>query len=96
MDLFALAAVLFEALTGKLPWDSARGEPLSRVNSPARRASRVRTDGDLTMALDRVLAQALDPDPNRRFGDAEEFAGALSRAIHGDPREVSTVASVHR
>lgn len=96
VDLFALAAVLFEALTGNLPWDVARGEPLGRVDSPARRASRVRTDGDLTMALDRVLTQALDLDPNRRFSDAEEFSGALSRAIHGDPREQSIVASVHR
>ncbi len=96
VDQFALAAVLFEAVTGKLPWDKAVGDPLSRVTQPSRRASRVRTDGLVTMALDRVLAQALDPDPNRRFSDTKDFSEALNRAIHGDPREVSTVASVHR
>lgn len=95
-DLFALAAVLFEALTGRLPWDKAQGDPLSRVNEPSRRASRVRPDGMITMALDRALAQALDPDPNRRYSDAKDFSDALSRAIRGDPRELSTVASVHR
>jgi serine/threonine protein kinase len=96
VDQFALAAVLFEAVTGRLPWDNAVGDPLSRVTQPARRASRVRTDGQITMALDRVLAQALDPEPSRRFSDTQEFSDALNRAVHGDPREVSTVASVHR
>jgi serine/threonine protein kinase len=95
-DQFAMAAVLFEALTGDLPWDNARGDPLSRVDNPTRRASRTRTDGMITMALDRALARALDPDPNRRYSDAKDFADDLNRAIHGDPRDESTVASVHR
>ena len=96
VDLFALAAVLFEALTGELPWENSRGDPLSRLDQPARRASRVRTDSLINMGLDRALGQALDPDPNRRYGDAQEFSDALNRAIHGDPREASVVASVHR
>ncbi len=96
VDQFALAAVLFEAATGQLPWANAQGNPESRLDKPARRASRVRTDGEISMALDRVLTRALDPDPARRFADARDFSDGLYRALHGDPREVSTVASVHR
>ncbi len=95
-DQFALAAVLFEALTGELPWEVERGEPLGRVDQAPRRASRLREDAEITMALDRALARALDPDPNRRYMDVKELADALHKALHGDPRDLSTVATVHR
>src|SRR5258706_3706235 len=69
-DVFSLGAVLFEMLTGKRlreirdeieAWNHvASGQvPLLRAVRP-----------DLSEALERLLAQALAPEPERRFADA--------------------------
>jgi Protein kinase domain len=65
-DVYAMASLLFELLTG----EPARGRTFTRTVRP-----------DVPRALDRVLARALDPDPERRFPDARAFAGALARSV---------------
>ena len=65
-DVYAMASLLFELITG----DPARGRTFPRTVRP-----------DVPRALDRVLARALDPDPERRFPDARAFAGALARSV---------------
>jgi serine/threonine-protein kinase len=65
-DVYAMASLLFELLTG----EPARGRTSPRTVRP-----------DVPRALDRVLARALDPDPERRFPDARAFAGALTRSV---------------
>jgi hypothetical protein len=65
-DIYAMASLLFELLTG----EPARGRTFPRTVRP-----------DVPRALDRVLARALDPDPDRRFTDARAFAGALARSV---------------
>ena len=44
---------------------------------------------DVPRALDRVLARALDPDPERRFPDARAFADALARSVETEPVDAS-------
>src|SRR5262245_8539798 len=65
-DVFAVAAVLFDTLTG---------------DPPAGRTSVRTVREDLPRSLDRVIARALDPDPERRYQDARGFADALERSI---------------
>jgi serine/threonine protein kinase len=93
-DLFSVGAVLFEALTRQAPWpDVAAADRLER---PARRVSAARGDGKITMALDRVVTRALDPDPARRYSDAQEMISALATSHVADGDEVSTVETLHR
>ena len=65
-DLYAVAALLFEMLTG---------EP------PAGRTSVRASRSDVPRTLDRALARALEADPERRYPDARTFADALERSI---------------
>lgn len=69
-DVYAVASLLFELLTGESP----RGRTYARTVRP-----------DVPRALDRVLARALDPDPERRFPDARAFADALARSVETEP-----------
>jgi hypothetical protein len=65
-DVYAVAAVLFEMLTGEPP----RGRTSVRT---ARE--------DVPRSLDRALARGLDPDPERRYLDARGFADSLERSV---------------
>ena len=73
-DVYAIASLLFALLTGEPP----RGRTSARAARP-----------DVPRTLDRVLARALDPDPERRFPDARAFADALARSVETEPVDVS-------
>ncbi|HET7367092.1 MAG TPA: serine/threonine-protein kinase, partial [Gaiella sp.] len=73
-DVYAMASLLFELLTG----EPARGRTFPRAVRP-----------DVPRALDRVLARGLDPDPERRFPDARAFAGALARSVETETVDAS-------
>jgi eukaryotic-like serine/threonine-protein kinase len=65
-DVYAVAAVLFDMLTGEPP----RGRTSARAVREA-----------VPRSLDRAIARGLDPDPERRYADARSFADALERSI---------------
>jgi eukaryotic-like serine/threonine-protein kinase len=83
-DTYALGVVLFELLTGELPFPApARGlrtcEAL-RALATARRSevpSPRQINPDVPQPLDQVVRRCLDPDPGRRYQTAAELAQAL-------------------
>jgi hypothetical protein len=78
-DVFSLAAITFELLTGKRP--SGTGAQIGAL-----------PDGEFAGALQTVLARAMDDDPSRRQGSALAFAGALEAAAQG--RRITEIVAV--
>jgi eukaryotic-like serine/threonine-protein kinase len=81
-DIFSFGIVLYQMLTGALPFQSNSevGLLYEIVNTPAPSAVQVRRD--LPPALDRVLSTALQKDPKNRYASMDELLadlGALSR-----------------
>jgi len=96
-DLYSLGVVLFELLTGRLPFDG--GNPVEIAMRHVRDAPPRPSDWrpGLRRATDEVVLRALEKDPDRRFATASAMAAALLRARDGaGPVPVLRPASVRR
>jgi serine/threonine-protein kinase len=71
-DVFSLAAITFELLTGRRP--AGLGAEIGQIAA---------ADDAVARALHSVLARAMDDDPSRRYPTALAFAAALDAASHG-------------
>src|SRR5436305_4405646 len=78
-DLYALGVVLYEMVTGRRPF--ADQTPFGAAPPGARPPSPRRLAPDLDPAWERTLLRCLAPDPEDRFGSAEDVA----RALAGEP-----------
>ncbi len=73
-DLFAAAVCLYEAVTGRRPFEGA-GLTTAKLRKSFTPASAV--VGKASPGLDEFFSRALEPDPEKRFATADEFLRAL-------------------
>jgi len=80
-DLYSLACVLYEGLTGRPPFPRATDVALlwAHVHDEPERASQWRAE--LPGALDAVFARALAKEPERRYATAGALVGAVRAAL---------------
>lgn len=76
-DVYSLACVLYEMLTGKPPFGGKEGF-VKRFTEPPPNPSATRAD--LPTAIDAVIGRALAKSPKDRYPTAREFAIALNDA----------------
>jgi eukaryotic-like serine/threonine-protein kinase len=80
-DLYALAIVAYELLSGERPFEneSPTAEAAAHVNVPV--PSIAERCENLPQEADRVFRRALAKDPARRYGSAREFVAELRDAL---------------
>jgi hypothetical protein len=85
-DVYALGVVLFEALTGRMPYSV---EPTAHVKSVL---EAVKTESpqrprslrdDISPELEAVILKAIEKSPRLRYATAADFADDLERALAG-------------
>ena len=81
-DVYALALMAYEMLTGKLPFAGTTAQEImiARLRGEPLPIRRVRPDLDIPEGVERVIATALQRNPEDRFQSAPEFAAALAAA----------------
>jgi len=82
-DLYSLALVAFNLLTGDLPFPEASTGTLvvMRLTEQPRSLSEVRPDVDWPNELQAVMSRALARDPDLRYPSTRDFANALHAAV---------------
>jgi serine/threonine-protein kinase len=92
-DLYALGIVLFEALTGRPPYEG--DTPMAVVSAHAHApVPDIRTTlPDVPEGFARIIDRALSKDPNDRYADATSMAIALEAADSEAGGSEATVAS---
>jgi serine/threonine-protein kinase len=84
-DLYSIGIVLYELLTGRVPFDgdSAVTIALKQVSELPVPPSEI--NPQVTPELESVVLRALEKDPADRFADADEFIAALDAAASRIP-----------
>jgi len=82
-DLYSVGIILYELLTGRLPFDgeSAVAIAVQHLNDPPPPISSLRPD--VAPELEAAVMRALAKDPAARWADADEFIRALEGARAG-------------
>ena len=80
-DIYSLTCVLYEALTGDLPFRADSYEHLiaAHVSAPPPRPSEV--NKRVPASLDHVIARGMAKDPDDRYGSAAALGRAAKRAL---------------
>lgn len=89
-DLYGVGAIVYEMLTGDLPFTGEMSHVLARqltgeLVAPSVRAPHLR----ISPEIDDVVLRALARDPRKRPANAQELADALEQALRGTSRELS-------
>jgi DNA-binding SARP family transcriptional activator len=95
-DVYALGAMLYEMVTGALPFQARDlGQVLHQhLNAPVPDARALRPE--LPPALNAVIQQAMAKEPGDRYRSAAEFAAATTAAIGGRASQPSVVHTATR
>jgi serine/threonine-protein kinase len=95
-DIFALGAVLYEMLTGKIPYDAdtAAGQLVRRITDPVPNILDLRPD--LPGGVQEIIARSLAKRRYVRFPTASDMAQALDAVAQGRTPRETLVLDKHR
>jgi eukaryotic-like serine/threonine-protein kinase len=82
-DLYAIGVVLYELLTGTVPFEGESAVTIALKQVSAEPVPPSRVNPAVGAALDVVVMRALAKDPRARFASADEFIAALQQAREG-------------
>src|SRR3954463_10213956 len=79
-DLYSIGVMLYELLTGRVPFDAESPVAIAVRPGSDRPVPPAELNPGIPPALDAVVMKALEKDPARRFADADAFIAALEEA----------------
>ena len=79
-DLYSIGIVLYELLTGRVPFDAESPVSVALMQVSETPVPPMEVNPEVPPALDAVTLRAMEKDPARRYEDADAFIAALESA----------------
>ena len=92
-DLYSIGIILYELLTGRLPFGAELVSTVALKHLNERPTPPARLNRTITGGLNGIVLRALEKSPQARFSDAEAFSAALRREPTGSRRTSAPVAA---
>jgi eukaryotic-like serine/threonine-protein kinase len=89
-DVYALGVVIYQLLTGRLPWEGSTLAELAIRRENEAPLAPSSYDPEVPEELSTAVLLALEGDASARYGTAREFSSALRAGIAGQPPPVAT------
>jgi serine/threonine-protein kinase len=83
-DVYALGVVIYQFLTGRLPYEGSSLAELAVRQQNERPLAPSTYNSDVPESLGSAVLRALDGDPARRYATADELAGGLRLGLMGE------------
>ena len=96
-DLYSLGASLYEMVTAQHPFEGDTGFTIMKGHIDGQLVPPREVNPNLSPALNEVIVRSMAKDPNQRYQNADEFAGALQgvrRIIQTSARAAAAVVPV--
>lgn len=94
-DIYSLGIVLYQLLTGRVPFDGDLTVVLQQVVNAAPAAPRSQ-NSRIPCDLESICLKAISKSPAERYDTAQDFADDLERFLHGAPVAARPCAGLHR
>jgi serine/threonine protein kinase len=95
-DIYSLALMTYEMLTGKLPFQGRTQQEMmiARLRSDPVPIRRMRPELDIPEAVEKTLNKAMSRNPDDRYQTVIEFADALATSAGGVPAETGLLGKL--
>ena len=90
-DLYSVGVLLYEMLTGRLPFESDSDYELMQAQVQKQAPALGELGIEVPRGVEQALMKALEKDPERRYRDAAEFAAGLAALLPAGPTAAAAV-----
>ncbi|MEO8634444.1 MAG: serine/threonine-protein kinase [Gemmatimonadales bacterium] len=97
-DVYSLGVVLYELLSGKLPYDLARTliHEAARIIAVVDPAPLSSINRNLRGDVETIVSKALEKEKSRRYGSAEELASDVRRYLSDQPISARPASAIYQ